>query len=32
MTQTKRQSVKIGAREVGDGYPVFVVFEAGPNS
>lgn len=30
MTQTKRQSVKIGAREVGDGHPVFIVFEAGP--
>jgi N,N'-diacetyllegionaminate synthase len=30
MTQIKRQSVKIGAREVGDGHPVFIVFEAGP--
>jgi len=30
MTQTNRQSVKIGVREVGDGHPVFVVFEAGP--
>src|ERR1700730_479520 len=30
MTQTKRQSVKIGAREVGDGHPAFIVFEAGP--
>ena len=30
MTQTKRLSVKIGACEVGDGYPVFIVFEAGP--
>lgn len=30
MTQTKRHSVKIGCREVGDGHPVFIVFEAGP--
>ncbi len=30
MTQVRRQNVKIGAREVGDGQPVFVVFEAGP--
>jgi N,N'-diacetyllegionaminate synthase len=30
MTQTKRQSVKIGAREVGNGHPIFIVFEAGP--
>ncbi len=30
MTETKRQSVKIGEREVGDGHSVFVVFEAGP--
>ena len=28
MTQIKRQSVTIGAREVGDGHSVFVVFES----
>jgi N,N'-diacetyllegionaminate synthase len=30
MPQKKRQSVKIGARELGDEHPAFVVFEAGP--
>jgi sialic acid synthase SpsE len=30
MTEVANRLVKIGAREVGDGAPVFVVFEAGP--
>ena len=30
MTAAKRRSVKIGARDVGDDHPTFIVFEAGP--
>jgi N,N'-diacetyllegionaminate synthase len=29
-TGLRRRNVKIGSREVGDGHPVFIVFEAGP--